>query len=244
MKSCFSYTRNLLAALTLAALCTSSALAAATNPRVPQVPVAGGTLQGYLDGVGESINVLADQEAGAERWKSTVSGNSALTLMAQMTVDAHGNSFGVYNAGGGTPTRFEIFPATATAGQFAMASFRSGPNRLIVTLFNEDGTPVPGSTVIHPGVDPFYFGYYIEHPTGEIGYSEDALNTGGLARMLAFKGTGRNEGNWWLCFEDNHPETLPEERDFDDAIVFIESINPNPTAVSRTSWGALKSRFR
>ena len=63
------------ATLLCALLLVSSSAHAAL--RVPQVPVLGPSLQGYLNGVGESINVLTDQE-NVQRWSSTVSGNSSL----------------------------------------------------------------------------------------------------------------------------------------------------------------------
>ena len=52
--------------------------------RSPQVPVAGGTLQAYLNSVGESINVLTDQQAVFE-WASTVSNNSTFTIQVPIS---------------------------------------------------------------------------------------------------------------------------------------------------------------
>lgn len=232
----------------LAALACLTAFAVAALDTTParaearQVTFASGSLQGYLNGVGESaINVDAHQVVDAQRWKTTVSGNSAMTLMIEIAADANGNSIGVYNAGDVSPTLFEIFPGTALAGQYAMASFRGSPvNELRVTLFNADGS-VASTLLPYTGVTTNNFGYYISNSSGT-GYSQDARNAGELARMLVFKGTGDNLGNWWMCFEDNNPAGLPEERDFDDAVLFVESVNPTP--VARTSWGSLKSRFR
>src|SRR5262245_45271226 len=42
--------------------------------RVPQVPVLGGTLQGYLNSKGEAINVSTDQQ-DAQVWSQSASGN-------------------------------------------------------------------------------------------------------------------------------------------------------------------------
>ena len=228
----------------LAALAAFVVDAAPVRAEARQVVFDSASLQGYLNGLSESINVDNQQVEDAQRWKSTISSNSAVTLMIELASDAAGNSLGVYSAGDDVPTLYEIFPASATAGQFAMAAFRSSPNRLVVTLFAEDGTPLGTETRL--GVDPHYFGYYIKNAAAEVGYSEDFRNND-FARMLAYKGTGRNLGNWWLCFEDNVPDNstvLPSDRDFDDAILFVESINPNPTSTTRATWGALKSRFR
>jgi len=202
-------------------------------------------LQSYFAtlSVPENINVGSAQEPDAQAWRSTISGNSAMTLMVEMAVNANGNSIGIYNAGGGSPpARFEIFPGNAVAGQFAMASFIPNSDQLVVALFNSTGGLV--NLVTHSGVTKTYFGYYIKHGVDAVRYSEDSRNPEQLAHMLVFKGTGFNSGNWWLCFEDGAtPENVNDPRDFDDAIIFVESINPT-TSVTRTSWGSLKSRFR
>lgn len=237
--------RHLLAAL--ACVTAFAVLGLDTSPaRAEARPVAisGTGLQDYLSNppVSESINVGADQVSDAQRWKTTVSGNTGMTLMIEIAAGAVGNSIGVYNAGEVSPTLFEIFPGSAVAGQYAMASFRGSPvNELRVTLFNANGS-VASTLPPYAGVTTNNFGYYISRESGGIGYSQDARNAGELARMLVFKGTGDNLGNWWMCFEDNNPEDGDPDRDFDDAVVFVESINPTP--VARTTWGALKSRFR
>src|SRR5262249_57087396 len=47
--------------------------------RVPQIPFASAALQTRLNGQGESINVLTQQQDGLV-WGTTVSGNSVLTI--------------------------------------------------------------------------------------------------------------------------------------------------------------------
>ena len=109
--------------------------ASAFSPRVPQVPVLGGTLQGYLNSKGETINVLTDQQ-DAQIWSQSASGNGALTLMVELSADAGVNSFGLYNASNPTPPLYQVFPAAATAGWFAIMSFRTLPDRVVVNLFD------------------------------------------------------------------------------------------------------------
>ena len=82
----------------LAAL-ASSAFAAL---RVPQIAVQGGTLQGYLNGQGESINVLTDQNA-VQSWSTTVSNNSTFSLQIELAGNAASNSIGIYNAAAPAP---------------------------------------------------------------------------------------------------------------------------------------------
>src|SRR5262249_8238006 len=69
--------------------------ASAFNLRSPQVPVLGGTLQGYLNSVGESINVNTDQ-LDAQVWTTSVSGNATFTLMIELAGNAAANNIGVY----------------------------------------------------------------------------------------------------------------------------------------------------
>jgi len=218
-------------ALSVVALLATSASAAL---RVPQVAVVGGSLQGYLNGVGESINVLTDQE-DIQTWQTTVSGNSTFTLMIELTGDAAVNNIGLYNAGLPAPPLYQVFPGGASAGWFAVASFETAPTRVVVNLFDDQANFVGVTTYL--GADASNFGYYLQG-TGGTFYTQDARNPGGAAHALAYAGTGVNSGQWWLCWED----AAASDRDFDDAVLFLESIAPTP--VSKTSWGALKKRFR
>lgn len=221
-------------------LVSSSAHAAL---RVPQVPVVGPSLQGYLNGVGESINVLTDQE-NVQRWSSTVSGNSSFTIQLELTATAAANTIGLYNALAAVPPLYQVFPGAATTNWFATASFRPAPARVIVSLF-DDNAALQGQ-VTYLGADASDFGFYLQGPSG-VFYTQDARNPGSAVQALSYKGTGANTGNWWLAFEDgpvaNNNQVLPaSDQDYDDCVLFMESVNPTP--VTGTSWGALKKRFR
>ena len=214
----------LLAATTLLAVTARPA-----HAELRPVGLASASLQTYFDGVSENITALVDQYPGGQRWACTVSGNSAVTLMLELAGDANGNVIGVYDAGLAVTNHYPVFLGNAGVGSFAVASFRTGPDRLIVNRFDANAFPQGSQTYM--GVTLNDFGYYIENTNAGRGYSQDA-----------YRATGRNVGNWWLCFEDADPDDPDANRDFDDAVLFVESINP--TAVSKTSWGALKSRFR
>jgi hypothetical protein len=222
----------LFASLSLVALLATGASAAL---RVPQVAVAGGTLQGYLNGVGESINVNTDQDA-AQTWQTTVSGNSTLSLMIELSGAAATNSIGLYNAGNPAPPLYQVFPGAAAAGWFAVASFQTAPTRVVVNLFDNFANLMGVTTYL--GADASNFGYYLQGASGGVYYTQDARNPGGLAQALTYAGTGNNAGQWWLCWDD----AASSDRDFDDAVLFLESIAPTP--VGKTTWGALKRRFR
>jgi hypothetical protein len=219
------------------ALVASLATGASAALRVPQVAVGGGSLQGYLNGVGESINVNTDQNA-VQTWQTTVSNNATFTLMIELAGNAPANNLGIYNGGAvGAPPLYQVFPGAASAGWFATCSFRNAPVRVVVNLFDDNAAFQGQNTYL--GADASNFGYYLDGPGG-LFYTQDARNAGGDPQALTYAGTGNNSGQWWLCFED-----LPfagSDHDFEDAVLFLESVNPTP--VSKTTWGALKVRFR
>jgi hypothetical protein len=236
MKSVRNQILRSLVALTLVGAAVTlvvSTADAAFAPRVPQVTLGSGSLQGYFNGVGESINVSTDQ-LDAQTWSTTISGNSTLTLMLELAGLAGSNAYGIYNGDAvGAPALFQVFPGAATPGWYATAHFGL-TNNLVVSLF-DDLANYQGQTV-YAGVNRNNFGFYIQNGSGTL-YSQDARN-GGVAEVLTFAGTGVNAGSWWECFED----LAGGDRDFDDGVIFVESVNPVPT--SNTSWGRLKGLYR
>lgn len=225
---------GVLAAMSCVALLATGASAAL---RSPQVVFSSASLQGYLNGVGESINVNTDQDA-TQTWQTTVSNNATFTLMIELAGNAPANNIGIYNGAAAVPVLYQVFPGAASAGWFATCSFRSGPTRVVVNLFDDNA--VFQGTNTYLGADASNFGYYLQGPGG-LFYSQDARNPGGLPQMLTYAGTGNNSGQWWLAIEDLDMTQFPPG-DFDDAVLFLESIAPTP--VSKTTWGALKVRFR
>ena len=215
--------------------------ASAAPLRASQVVVNGGSLQGYLNSVGESINVLTDQR-DVQRWSSTVSNNSTFTIQVELAGNAAGNTYGIYNAGDAVPALYQCFPGAATNGWYCVAAFRSAPTRVVVNLFDNNAAFQGSTTYLAGPPNKNDFSFYLEQPAGGgVLYQQDGRNAGGTAQALVYAGTGVNSGQWWLCFEDL---TIAQgsDRDFDDAVLFLESVNPTP--VSKTTWGALKVRFR
>jgi hypothetical protein len=223
-----------LAVLTLvgSAVATVVATADAAFPlRSPQVAVSGGGLQGYLNGVGESINVGTDQ-LDAQTWSTSISGNSTLTLMLELGAFAPNNAIGVYNGSAGpVPTLYQVFPGAATPGWYATAHFGVGGS-LVVSLF--DNNAVYQGQSVYAGVDKTNFGFYLQGPGGTF-YSQDYRNAG-FAYVLTYAGTGVNYGSWWECFEDLG------DFNFTDAVMFVESISP--VSAGQTSWGRIKGLYR
>jgi len=232
----FHILRSLVTVALLATAVTSAQ--AAFTLRSPQIVVnpGDGALQGYFNGLGESITVATDQ-LDAQTWSTTISGNSTLTLMLEIAGYAGSNALGVYNANAvGAPTLYQVFPGAATPGWFALAHFGAGGS-LIVSLFDDNS--VGQGQAVYAGVDKNNFGFYLQGPGGTF-YSQDYRNATGAARMITFAGTGINAGSWWQCFED-----LPvgsSDEDFNDMVLFVESVNPTPAAAS--SWGRIKGLYR
>lgn len=224
------------AALVLTAVSVESAIAGPFPSRSPQVSFQTAALQGYLNGLGESVNVASDQ-LDASIWATSVSGNTLFTLMIEVAANASANAIGVYNADdpNPTPTMFQLFPGAASAGWYAVASFQSS-GKLIVSLF-DDQSNFQGQTV-YTGVNAQKFGFYLAGPGGTF-YTQDARNAGD-PHALVFAGTGNNIGDWWMCFED-----LPYNSgtsDFDDAVLLLQSVAPTPAR--NLSWGGLKALYR
>ncbi len=205
--------------------------------RAPQVAVLGGSLQGYLNGIPQTINVLTDQE-DAQRWQTTVSNNSTFTIQVELAGNAAANTIGLYNASAVAPPLYQMFPGAATNQWFAVASFRNSPQRVIVNLFDASAA-IQGSTT-YLGADKTDFGFYLSGPGGTF-YTQDVRNAGGATQALAYRGTGINSGQWWLCWEDLAIGG-GSDQDYDDCVLFMESVNPTP--VTKATWGSIKARFR
>jgi hypothetical protein len=220
--------------LSLVALVASANLAGATL-RAVQVPVVGGGLQAYLISVGESINVNTDQDA-TQSWSHTVSGTTTYTIQFQSSPNAAIQQFGLYNASAVIPPLFFLMSGSVGPLGFSTATFKPG-NIVVVNRFDALSNFL--STTTFGGVDPNNFGFYLSTQNGTV-FTQDSRNPGGLARAITFQGTGANAGTWWLCW-DEPLAGAPGDQDFDDLVVLMESVNPTP--VSKTTWGQLKSRF-
>ncbi len=228
-------TSALLAVVGLAIIASSASAAL----RVPQVVISDPTLQAYLNGQGESINVNAAQE-NIQTWTTTISGNSTFTMMMEFAGNAGSNTIGIYNGGDVAPTLIPVFPGAATSLWFATAAFRSGPTRVVVNVFDDNANLVGSNSYL--GADRNNFGLYLQGPGGTF-YSQDARNPGARIQALTYAGTGINTGSWWICFEDL-AMNAGSDGDYNDAILFCESVNPTVVSVNNTTWGSLKNRFR
>lgn len=209
--------------------------------RNPQVPVAGGALQAYMNSLGESFDVQHAQLAGS--WiASTVPLTISFTLQVEFEAKSPGLVFGVYDGTGANPALVRVFPAAATAGWFATVSFRENPTRTVVSNFDAQGAFL--GTTVTLGGNRNAIGFYVTGPNGTV-FSEDVRNAGSSAQALLYAGTGINSGSLWMAWEDELPSPTAN-RDFMDAILFFETVGSPVFAVpvQSTSWARLKERFR
>jgi len=230
--------RNLAIHCVVVLVVISTAGVASAALRSPQVAITGDGLQMLLNSQGESIDA-ATQQQDIQVWATTTSNNSTFTLMMELSSNAAGNTIGIYNGADASPALYQLFPGAATSGWFATASFRSAPLRLVVNLFDNTGAIQGTTTYLAGPPSGSDFGFYLMGPGtgGGTLYTQDARNPGARAYALAYAATGSNAGSWWLAFEDTIGES-----DFCDELIFMESVNPTP--VSSTTWGQLKTRFR
>jgi len=216
----------------------SAALVSNANagPRVPQVPVVGGTLQAFFISIGETINVNTDQE-DVQTFQQSASGYGLLTLKYQSSPNAATQQVGIYNASAVIPPLFFLINGSVGPLGFSSMSFKPG-NNMVVNRFDANGNFL--STTTFGGVDASNFGVYLSVPAGTA-FSQDARNPGGLARMIAFKGTGLNAGEYFLCW-DEPVNGAPGDGDFDDCVLVLESVSPLATVPS--TIGGVKALYR
>jgi hypothetical protein len=224
--------KRLLSTFVLLTLATAGADAAT---RAQQVPVSGTALAAFFASQGQSINVSTEQ---LDLQTLSVPVGSAFEVHT-FGPEASATAFSAYNANGNkktAPTTYTLFPAATTPGWYSTGSFRSGPNRLIVNLF--DGNRVMQGTSTFNGANASNFALSNSGPNGTF-YLEDARNAGSAAKVLAFAGTGTLAGWTWFACETSSGSG----GDFADFITVV-NFGSTTTPTMRTAWGQLKSLYR
>ena len=197
--------------------------------RSPQVPVSGTALQSFFTSHGQSINVSAGQQ-DLQRFSIPAYYSFGVHTFGDRTT-----SFGVYNASATVPPLYQLMPGAAGDGWFVVCSFRTGPDRLIVNLFDNNSAFVSTNTYL--GADPTDLGFYDEGAGGTF-YTQDARNPDGAPNILVFSATGALAGSTWFACETS---TGPGG-DFADFIVLLDlAFTPVPT--TRSSWSLVKALY-
>jgi len=208
-----------------------SAAIAHAAARVPQVAVSGTALATFFASQGQTIDVN-NQQLDLQVLSVPALTNFEVRLFGP---EAATTAFGAYNTPVVSPPLYQIAPGAATPGWYEVASFRSGPTRIVVNLFDASNSLQGTNTYI--GADPAAFGFYDQAATGTF-YTQDSRN-GGTARILAYNGTGTRVGwTWFACETGAGPGG-----DFADFIALV-NLSLAPVPVSHTDWGTLKQRFR
>ncbi len=223
--------------LVLMALLAGPATAAR---RVPQVPVLGSVLQSVLDSMHAGIDVNADQ-LDRPVWQDSNPADGVSTWLIELVYTTPGASVGIYLAADPARRPYELFPDGAGPHWFSSFGFRRSPDRLFISTFDEQGVLIRTNQVL--GLTESGLGFYLTH-AGTVLYSEDVLNAGGAAQWLSFFGVALDVGNVWLAAEATPIASGASDQGYDDVVLYLESSQCNCTPTQRSSWGALKQRFR
>jgi len=182
-----------------------------------------------------SINVKTDYipDDSDSYWSTTASGGSVATLVIEIAGYANDNIFGIYNNG----QYVDIFSGAddVSIGSQATISFYLDGSVLL------DGVDT-GKNFIGD-----YYGFYLKTPNN-IFYSDTAMNSDALDHMLAYQGNNADflqiglfqPGTWrdseYIFAWEDLPG-LSSDRDFDDFVVMVESIEPVPEPATMLLFG-------
>lgn len=217
-------------AIALFALLAIPSAGYAAPLRSPQVPVSGTSLASFFASRGQAISVMGDQ-----RDVQLVSLAPASTITLR---DATGTAtFGGYNALFSAPPLYSMFPGAASTGWTSVASFRTAPTRLVLSLFDANQAFQGSTTYLAGPPDRTAFGFYASGAASTV-YSQDSRNAG-LARILTYEGTGANAGSmWFACELSNDPVG-----DFTDLVMLL-TFSSAPVGTQRSTWGRLQQLYR
>ena len=240
--------------LVIAALLVAStmAMAEAINPfnTRPVEPCFGGngeyggctvpgetSLQGVLNNLSlGSIDVVSDQQtAGVWQLAGSLPGQIGPVLRVEYAGYYDANVFGLWTQYDTTTVRAMLPIFWGPANPDCAASVYFGTNgsiKITDTSFDCPAGEVNEGLFSNIGINPRFFGFYLDNGHGNTFYTADQLN-GGHPQALTYRAAASD--TWVIAFED-----LPydgADRDFQDQVVTVESIVPVPEPATLTLLG-------
>ena len=231
--------------LTILAAAILAFSASANSTIVDFGPDGGGELQAVFDDLAtdgtNDVDVVTDavSDARDSSWTINAVGGSISTLIIELAGYAPSNSFGIYDLYDHTNS-VELFAgANASSDQVALSILGDGSVKV-----NFADTGVDFGSLGD-------FGYYLDvAETGDIYYSDTALNSDAFDHMLAYQGIGEEleispyaAGPWSsseyiLAWEDLNGGG---DRDYTDFVVMVGSVSttsvPEPASLILLSLG-------
>lgn len=179
-----------------------------------------------------SVTVGKDEVNPDAYWNISASGGSVATIVLELAGNADNNTFGIFDRISGL--KIQVFDGLASQGDQALISIKA------------DGTVKVNGTAkgVFKGID---FGYFLEAPSdtgNNTFYSATYKNDDNFDHMWAYRGegdtfqiTGYHEGTWGpneyiLAWEDTYGGG---DKDHNDFVVMVESVNPVPTPDAGTT---------
>ena len=240
--------------LVIAALLVAStmAMADAVNPFNirPVVPCDGGSgggggctgaeysLQTVLNNLHlGSIDVVNDQQtAGVWQLPGNLPGTITPMLQVEYAGYYNANVFGLWTTYDPTvaPKILPIFNGPANPECSATVLFRTGGSIKITETGDCASGAVNSGDFANPGINPRFFGFYLNNGHGNTFYTADQLN-GGDPQALTYRAAASD--TWVIAFEDLPYAGADTDRDFQDQVVTVESIVPVPEPATLTLLG-------
>jgi hypothetical protein len=231
---------NLLTALGIAVGLTMAASAYATpitgynldRPVVIGANPSEPTMQSILDqvyGTGQ-VSAANDQQTAGE-WGSSSSLYPTVTpiLSFEYAGNKNGNSLGIWSGADTSSISLDtIFNGQANAGTRATIAWLTETTGMVYQIGGNAGDVNAGA---FSGISWKNFGFFLNGPGTTVNgvsqnvYTIDALNADGQAHSLAYHGAGGNATNWVIGFDDSYGSA---DKDFQDMVIRVESVNPVP----------------
>ena len=222
--------KGVVAAVAAVGLLAGSALAVPNTP----VNVSGEngepTLNDIFRNQGWDIDANRDQIAEDRYW--TVSEGTTSGGWVSMIIQIAGlqgtNTFGIYDQ---ADNYYQLFDGAADFGHKAAITWSNTTGKMSYTLFTDEGFIFGQGGIEMSQV----FGFYLFNGTDYL-YSDYTKNADNIDYMVSYAGTGANGlslGHWILAFED----TIGGDRDFNDMVIMVESIQPIPEPTTMLLFG-------